>query len=101
MRHVLLLAPPLRRGYTDSALLDAKARGEAPTVARATGEDAYVAAATDRLAAVEAIAVYDDLPMTTAMQRVIAEAMALGLPVEHRRLPAERLSVLDRMAIAA
>ena len=101
MRHILLLAPRHRRGYTDSALLDAKARGDMPTASRATTDEAYLAASMDWLDMVQAVAVYDDLPMTEAMRRLIARAEALGVPVEHRQLPVERLSVLDRMAIAA
>lgn len=101
MRHVLLLAPRHRRGYTDSAILDAKARGDMPTAARGATDEAYLASSMGWLGRVEAIAVYDDLPLTATMRAIIEKAETLGLEVEHRHLPLERLSVIDRMAIAA
>jgi hypothetical protein len=99
MRMVLIVTPLERRGYSDSAALDALGRRERPAMIRR--DRGYVVEAQIWLEHVEAVVVYDDLPLTDDMRWVITLALGAGVPVEYRRLPADRISVIDRQSIAA
>jgi hypothetical protein len=99
MRLVLIVTPLERRGYSDSAALDARRRRERPAIIRR--DRGYVAEAQGWLEHVDAVVVYDDLPQTDDMRWVVTLALVAGVPVEYRNLPADRISVIDRAANCA
>jgi hypothetical protein len=97
MRIVLILSPRHRRGYSDMAALDAIGRGEKAILLRG----ANGVSAVNVLRTIDAVAVYEDLPVTDDMCQLIVDAVAANIPVERRRLPIDRISVIDRPSLAA
>lgn len=99
MRLVLIITPIERRGYSSSAVLDAIGLGEQTANIR-SGED-YIAQVQRWMSLVDAVVVYDDLPLTDDMRWAITIALSARVPVEYRRLPTSHISVIDRVLIEA